>query len=102
MTTLLLLLRGIVVGLPTHIETFEIGDRLSPLTPTQITSTVKIIRNNQSKIDVILNMVEDEIIRNKAQDELEDLLLTQDFPSKKTSESIIRSYIQEILKENLS
>jgi hypothetical protein len=101
MTTLALLLKGIVTGLPKHIETFSIGDSLPPLTQTQAASFAKIVRDNQGKIDRLIGLLPDEDLKNKAQNEIEDLLLMQGSLAKSKTESIIRSIIRKILKESM-
>ena len=101
MTTLALLLKGIIPGLPKHIEAFSVGDALPQLTQTQVASFAKIVRSNQGKVDRLIGLVPDEDLKRKAQDELEDLLLAQGSLDRAKTESIVRSIVRKILKESV-
>lgn len=93
--TILLLLKGIVLGLPSRIENFNLGDSVSSLTPAEKAGVVKVLRNNEKKIDSIIRQVSDPDIRSKAQDEFEELLLSQG--ALKANEALIRRLVIEIL-----
>jgi hypothetical protein len=75
--SLLLLLKGIILGLPEKIENFNLGDSLKPLTPTEKAGAAMAIRNNEKRVDSIIRQVSDSALRTKIEGELEDLMLSQ-------------------------
>lgn len=99
MVSLLLLVRGVVAGMPVNIETFEIGNPLKPLTETEKATAAEAIRSNQGKVERIIDMVTDSSLKNKLYDELDDVLLTTGSLGKKSQkESLIRRFILEYIK----
>ncbi len=99
MVSLLLLVRGVVAGIPLNIETFAVGNPLKPLTETEKATAAEAIRSNQGKVERIIDMVTDSSLKNKLYDELDDILLTTGSLGKKSQkESLIRKFVLEYLK----
>jgi hypothetical protein len=96
--TLLLLLKGIVLGLPRQIEEFKLGDKLKELSPVDVAGAVIAVRNNERKVDAVIRRISDSALRAVAEDELEDLFLSQG----KLGEHLLRGLIRELLDESLS
>lgn len=100
LSTLLLLLKGIVLGLPKHIEDFQIGDSIPNLTSTQLVAAAKVLRNNQTKVESLINSLPAGEIKEKAENEFEEFLLSQGSISPQ-AESILRSHVRNMLVEIL-
>jgi len=98
--SLLLLLKGIVAGLPRRIEEFDIGKPLSSLTETEKTSVAGLIRSKQEIIEKIIDRVTDQQLKNKLYDELDDILLSTGSLGK--NESLIRLLVRESLRTRMS
>jgi hypothetical protein len=99
MISLLLLVRGIVAGMPINIETFAVGNPLKSLSETEKAAAAEAIRSNQGKVERIIDMVTDASLKNKLYDELDDILLTTGALGKKSQkESLIRKFVLECLK----
>lgn len=94
--SLLLLIKGVVVGLPRRVEEFEIGKSLSGLTETEKTSVAGLIRDKQEIIEKIINQVSNQQLKNKLYDELDEILLSTGSLGK--TESLIRLLVKESLR----
>jgi hypothetical protein len=94
--SLLLLIKGIVIGLPRRVEEFEIGKSLSGLTETEKTSVAGLIRGKQEIVEKIINQVSNQQLKNKLYDELDEILLSTGSLGK--TESLIRLLVKESLR----
>jgi len=97
--SLLLLIKGVVIGLPRRVEEFEVGKTLSNLTETEKTSVASLIRNKQEIIEKIINQVSNTQLKNKLYDELDEILLSTGSLGK--TESLIRLLVKESLRARM-
>jgi len=92
-TTLPLVLKGIVMGLPVDIETFAVGNPTRPhipvLTPTQAAAVKKAINSNKEKVRELISKISDASVQSRAQSEFKEIV------GESRVRALIRSFVVE-------
>jgi hypothetical protein len=88
-TTLPLVLKGIVMGLPIDIETFTVGNPIPVLTSTQAVAVKKAINSNKEKVRELISKISDASVQSRAQSEFKEIV------GESRVRALIRSFVVE-------